>query len=68
MFMKVVPICGNLKFKAKNGIYQHIKRLKKCPVKIYHMVERYLGEAAIGHEPGQDDKTRKEERGQRGAR
>ena len=53
--MKVVPICGNLKFEGQLGFYRHIKRLSACKVKVYRVVERYLG---LGREA---DVSRKEE-------
>lgn len=43
MLIKVVPICGNLKFRNENGYYSHIERLEGCQVDLYKMVERYLG-------------------------
>ena len=60
--MKVVPICGNLKFKDDDGFYRHIWRLRKCKMRIYAMVERYIGEGQYGLGPGETAK------GGRGAR
>ena len=51
---QVEPICGNLKFKDKDGFYRHIDRVKSptfCePVKVYELVERYLGKPKIDEE------------------
>ena len=51
---QVEPICGNLKFKDKDGFYRHIDRLNSptfCEaVKVYDHVERYLGKPKIDGE------------------
>ena len=38
-----MPVCGNLKFRDERGWYKHIDHLRSCQMKIYQMVERYLG-------------------------
>ena len=50
-----MPICGNLKFEDQNGFYRHLPRLAKCNMKIYSMVERFLGEHSSCDTPAGND-------------
>ena len=56
-FYKVVPICGDLKFKDDQGFYRHIERLMKCQMRIYKMVERFIGEGESELGPGKEAGT-----------